>query len=173
MEPPPPFLLLNLTTFKPFTFNLGILLLIMLILVFISALLSGSEVAMFSLTNKDKSFLREEKDNKKSQRILALLDAPKHLLATIIITNNLVNVSIVMLSSFVMEYLFVVENLTKIGAFLNQVVLVTFIILLFGEVIPKVYANNYSIVFSKFMSFPISVLKILFSQVSRILISST
>ena len=173
MEPPPPFLLLNLTTFKPFTFNLGILLLIMLILVFISALLSGSEVAMFSLTNKDKSFLREEKDNKKSQRILALLDAPKHLLATILITNNLVNVSIVMLSSFVMEYLFVVENFTKIGAFLTQVVLVTFIILLFGEVIPKVYANNYSIVFSKFMSFPISVLKILFSPVSRILISST
>tara|TARA_B100001287_G_scaffold269999_1_gene268169 strand:- start:20602 stop:21927 length:1326 start_codon:yes stop_codon:yes gene_type:complete len=170
---PPEFLLLNLITFKPFTINLGILLLIMLILVFISALLSGSEVAIFSLNNKDKSALKEEKFNKKSQRILILLENPKELLATILISNNLVNVSIVMVSSFVMEHLFLIESFSKVGAFLTQVVLVTFIILLFGEVIPKVYANNYSITFSKFMSSPISFLKFLFKPVTRILISST
>ncbi len=145
----------------------------MLILVFISALLSGSEVAIFSLNNKDKSALKEEKFNKKSQRILILLENPKELLATILISNNLVNVSIVMVSSFVMEHLFLIESFSKVGAFLTQVVLVTFIILLFGEVIPKVYANNYSITFSKFMSSPISFLKFLFKPVTRILISST
>lgn len=145
----------------------------MLLLVFLSALLSGSEVAIFSLTSKDKTILSEEKESNKSQRVLELLEKPKELLATILIANNLVNVSIVMISSFVMNYLFIKENMSEFSAFIIQVILVTFIILLFGEVIPKVYANNYSITFSKFMSLPISILKKLFSPISNLLISST
>ena len=145
----------------------------MLILVFASALLSGTEVAIFSLTHSEKSQLNDEKENKKSQRVLLLLEKPKKLLATILIANNLVNVSIVMVSTFVMDSLFLVNQMSEMSAFFIQVVLVTFIILLFGEVIPKVYANNYNIIFSRFMSLPISVLKKIFNPLSDLLISST
>jgi len=170
---PPPYLLFNITYLKPFTFELGALLFLMLLLVFISALISGSEVAMFSLTKKDKTNLINEKENNSSYRVIQLLNDPKKLLATILIANNLVNVSIVMVSTFAMNHLLLIENFSKVTSFIIQVILVTFIILLFGEVIPKIYANSYSVKFSKFMSIPISILKNLFSPISDILVSST
>ncbi len=170
---PPPYQLFYLSILQPFNLSLAISLLVMLILVFASALLSGTEVAIFSLTHSEKSQLIDEKENKKSQRVLILLEKPKKLLATILIANNLINVSIVMVSTFVMDHLFLVNEMSEMSAFVIQVVLVTFIILLFGEVIPKVYANNYSIIFSRFMSLPISVLKKIFNPLSDLLISST
>jgi len=78
-----------------------------------------------------------------------------------------------MVSTFVMEKLFIIDNMSEINLFIIQVIIVTFIILLFGEVIPKVYANNYNVSFSKLMSLPISILKKIFSLLSDILISST
>jgi len=145
----------------------------MLVLVVFSALLSGTEVAIFSLNNDDKLKLKEEKENNRNKRVLDLLENPKKLLATILIANNLVNVSIVMVSTFVMEKLFIIDNMSEINSFIIQVIIVTFIILLFGEVIPKVYANNYNVSFSKLMSLPISILKKIFSLLSDLLISST
>ena len=145
----------------------------MLVLVFFSALLSGTEVAIFSLNNDDKLKLMEEKESNRNKRVLELLENPKKLLATILIANNLVNVSIVIVSTFVMEKIFIIDNMSEINLFIIQVIIVTFIILLFGEVIPKVYANNYNVSFSKLMSLPISVLKKIFSLLSDILISST
>ena len=145
----------------------------MLVLVVFSALLSGTEVAIFSLNNDDKLKLKEEKESNRNKRVLDLLENPKKLLATILIANNLVNVSIVMVSTFVMEKLFIIDNMSEINLFIIQVIIVTFIILLFGEVIPKVYANNYNVSFSKLMSLPISILKKIFSLFSDILISST
>ena len=145
----------------------------MLVLVVFSALLSGTEVAIFSLNNDDKLKLKEEKENNRNKRVLDLLENPKKLLATILIANNLVNVSIVMVSTFVMEKLFIIDNMSEINSFIIQVIVVTFIILLFGEVIPKVYANNYNVSFSKLMSLPISILKKIFSLLSDLLISST
>tara|TARA_Y100000589_G_scaffold256109_1_gene245194 strand:+ start:51 stop:1295 length:1245 start_codon:yes stop_codon:yes gene_type:complete len=145
----------------------------MLVLVVFSALLSGTEVAIFSLNNDDKLKLKEEKESNRNKRVLDLLENPKKLLATILIANNLVNVSIVMVSTFVMEKLFIIDNMSEINLFIIQVIIVTFIILLFGEVIPKVYANNYNVSFSKLMSLPISILKKIFSLLSDILISST
>ena len=145
----------------------------MLVLVVFSALLSGTEVAIFSLNNDDKLKLKEEKESNRNKRVLDLLENPKKLLATILIANNLVNVSIVMVSTFVMEKLFIIDNMSEINLFIIQVIIVTFIILLFGEVIPKVYANNYNVSFSKLMSLPITILKKKFSLLSDILISST
>ena len=145
----------------------------MLVLVVFSALISGTEVAIFSLNNDDKLKLKEEKESNRNKRVLDLLENPKKLLATILIANNLVNVSIVMVSTFVMEKLFIIDNMSEINLFIIQVIIVTFIILLFGEVIPKVYANNYNVSFSKLMSLPISILKKIFSLLSDILISST
>ena len=83
----------------------------MLVLVVFSALLSGTEVAIFSLNNDDKLKLKEEKESNRNKRVLELLENPKKLLATILIANNLVNVSIVMVSTFVMEKLFIIENM--------------------------------------------------------------
>ena len=103
----------------------------MLVLVVFSALLSGTEVAIFSLNNDDKLKLKEEKENNRNKRVLDLLENPKKLLATILIANNLVNVSIVMVSTFVMEKLFIIDNMSEINSFIIQVIIVTFIILLF------------------------------------------
>ena len=153
--------------------NLGVFALVILILVFLSALLSGSEVAIFGLSNSQKLNLSNETDNKNSKRILKLLESPKKLLATILIGNNLVNVAIVLVSSTIMSEVFPAEAQNVLTSFLIQVVSVTFIILLFGEVIPKVYANSYNVRFSKIMALPISILKIIFNPLSNLLISST
>ena len=144
----------------------------MIILILLSAFLSGSEVAIFGLTTAQKAKLKEDK-NKNSERIINLLTDPKKLLATILIGNNLVNVAIVIVSSFIMNEIFENYYLSPLLNFIVQVVVVTFLILLFGEVIPKVYANNYNVNFSRLMAAPISFLKIIFSPLSNLLISST
>lgn len=142
------------------------------ILILLSAFLSGSEVAIFGLSNTQKENLKEEK-SKNSERILNLLSEPKKLLATILIGNNLVNVGIVIISSLVLDDFFSIYSFSPILNFAIQIILVTFLILLFGEVIPKVYANNYNIHFSKLMALPLSILKIIFNPLSKLLISST
>lgn len=153
-------------------YNFGISVVIVIILILLSAFLSGSEVAIFGLTTAQKAKLKEDK-NKNSERIINLLTDPKKLLATILIGNNLVNVAIVIVSSFIMNEIFENYYLSPLLNFIVQVVLVTFLILLFGEVIPKVYANNYNVNFSRLMAAPITFLKIIFSPLSNLLISST
>ena len=146
---------------------------LMVILVVLSALLSGSEVAIFGLSNSQKLKLENDNKNKNSRRILKLIENPKKLLATILIGNNLVNVAIVVISSIVVKNILPKEPQNSFTNFIIQVVLVTFIILLFGEVIPKVYANSYKIKFSRLMALPLSILKIIFNPLSNLLISST
>ena len=145
----------------------------MVILVALSALLSGSEVAIFGLSNSQKLKLANDNKNKNSVRILKLIENPKKLLATILIGNNLVNVAIVIISSIVVKNILPKEPQSSFTNFIIQVILVTFIILLFGEVIPKVYANSYKIKFSRIMALPLSILKIIFNPLSNLLISST
>jgi len=146
---------------------------LMVILVVLSALLSGSEVAIFGLSNSQKLKLENDNKNKNSRRILKLIENPKKLLATILIGNNIVNVAIVVISSIVVKNILPKEPQNSFTNFIIQVVLVTFIILLFGEVIPKVYANSYKIKFSRLMALPLSILKIIFNPLSNLLISST
>ena len=146
---------------------------LMVILVVLSALLSGSEVAIFGLSNSQKLKLVNDNKNKNSRRILKLIENPKKLLATILIGNNLVNVAIVVISSIVIKDILPKGPENSFTNFIIQVVLVTFIILLFGEVIPKVYANSYKINFSRLMALPLSILKIIFNPLSNLLISST
>ena len=147
-------------------------LLAVVLLVVLSALLSGSEVAMFSINTEQRKTLKDSTNNSNG-RILKLLEEPKKLLATILIANNFVNVSIVMASNYVFNNLFIDGSISETMNFILQVIVVTFLILLFGEVIPKVYANNYNIQFSKFMSLPLLVLKKIFYPVSLALINST
>ena len=144
----------------------------MIILLVMSALISGSEVAFFSLAAKDKETLNNNKDNI-SSRVLDLLSRPKKLLATILIANNFVNIAIVILSTFIINNLFKFSNGEELISFLITVVVATFLILMVGEVIPKVYATNNSIKLAKFMSTPIVIIGKIFSPLSMLLVKST
>jgi len=143
----------------------------LLILLVISALISGSEVAFFSLSKTDLDFNSTTK-SKKKQSVIKLLEQPKKLLATILIVNNFINILIVLLFAYLGEYFF--RTITSSALrFTIEVVLITFLILLFGEVLPKVYANRNALKFAAFMVFPVSILNSLLTFLSIPLMSLT
>lgn len=156
--------------FHPITFEIAISIVIVLILLLSSALISGSEVAYFSLSAADKHKL--QKKNKSNLRVLKNLENPEKLLATILTTNNFVNIGIIVLSAFITNNLVTIQNSPVIG-FILQVVLITFFLLLFGEIIPKVYATHSALGFAKFMALPLQTLEKIFRPINSILIYST
>lgn len=115
-----------------------------------SALVSGSEVAFFSLSNDELDQLYE-KDTSRSKAVVELLQRPKELLSTILILNNLINIAIVTLTTFVAWSIFGM-NATGIMVILIQTVGITFAIVFFGEIVPKVYANKAKMEFSQVMA---------------------
>ncbi len=125
------------------------------VLLLFSGLISGSEVSLFSLSASAKEEMRNSKNNKE-QMILALLEKPRELLATILISNNLVNVGIVILSAFTVSHVFDFSTSPVLG-FVIEIVVVTFLILLFGEILPKVYATSNPLPMALFMAAPISI----------------
>ena len=139
-------------------------------LVFCSAMISGTEIAFFSLSKTDLDLLSKE-HSPAGDRVLGLLNKPKKLLATILIANNFINILIVLLFAVLGAYFF--ENLEAGIRFLIEVVLITFLILLFGEVLPKVYATRNSIPFALFMANPVVYLSRLLSPVSYLLTGLT
>ena len=143
----------------------------MVVLLGASAFISGSEVACFSLSPSNIRTIKEG-DSRREKYLKQLLDTPQQLLATILIINNFVNVGIIILSSFITGALFDFASYEKLG-FLFQVIFVTFLLLLFGEIIPKVYANQYAMRFAFLMTLPLYVLEKLFRPLSSVLISST
>lgn len=142
-----------------------------IVLLFFSAMISGSEVALFSLEPNQINKLKSKK-NKRGKLLLSLLNKPKELLATILIANNFVNVGIVILSSLLTNSLIDFSSSPTFG-FIFQVLVITFVILFIGEILPKVYSsqNNYS--FSLLMVYPLIFLEKIFYPVSKILIIST
>jgi gliding motility-associated protein GldE len=173
LEPPGLEYIPKLLTFlQPITPGVVIALVIEILLLLTSALVSGSEVAYFSLGPAQKDALENEKAPWAS-RVYRLLNSPQRLLATILITNNLVNIAIVIISSFLVTGLIDFSSSPPWVPFLIQVVVVTFLLLLIGEVIPKVYATANSLSLCKTMSIPLEVLSKLFYPLSTILISST
>jgi len=129
-----------------------------------SALVSGAEVALFSLSPKDIDDSLLE-DPTKGKIISELLEKPKKLLATLLIANNFINIAVVILFAFVGRIMFN-EIDSPIIKFIIEVVLVTFLILLFGEVLPKVYASRNNIKFSILIAYPVGVLDTLLSPIS-------
>lgn len=120
---------------------------VLVVLLFLSAMVSGSEVAFFSLTGKKLLSLKE--GSRPEQRIFLLVSKPKRLLATILILNNFINVAIVTLSTFVMWEVFGKdESVGKVVAVVTFTI--TFFIVFFGEVVPKIYANQKSVGFARF-----------------------
>ena len=120
---------------------------ILFLLLICSALISGSEVAFFSLNASDLESLEE--NNAENEKINNLLEQPEELLGTILITNNFVNVGIVILSSFLLNEYFSPENWSALAVFLVEILSITTVLLLFGEILPKVYARNSRIPFAK------------------------
>lgn len=127
----------------------------LLILLIISALVSGSEVAFFSLGPADMEEL-ENTNSKSSETAIKLLDKPKELLAIILIANNFVNVAIIILSTFLSNMIFPEGQVSEVMKMLIDVVVITFLLLLFGEVIPKIYATKNGMQMSLLMSKPLS-----------------
>lgn len=142
-------------------YQLVIGLIAVLFLLIGSAFVSGSEVALFSLSQKDLDELSEA-DFNKGKIISKLLERPKKLLATILVANNFINIAVVILFSSISEKVFHSVD-SELVRFILEVVLITFLILLFGEVLPKIYANRNNISFSKKVSFPILILDKLLS----------
>ena len=145
--------------------------LILAVLLLASGLVSGSETAFFSLEPADVDKLRKQRSKKKA-RVLELLQQPKSLLATILIANNFVNVAIVIISTYFSTF-FVGPQTDPVFVFLIQVVLITSVILLFGEIIPKILANRKSVEVSLFMADPLFILEKIFKPLSMVLLSST
>lgn len=129
-----------------------------------SAMISAAEVALFSLTPNDLAKLNE-KNSRKGELISGLIQKPKKLLATLLLANNFLNIGVVILFSLVGNYLFSgIESI--VFKFIIEVIVVTFLILLFGEVLPKVYASRNNIKFSEKLAYPLFVLDKLLSPVS-------
>lgn len=129
-----------------------------------SALISGAEVALFSLSSTEINHLKESK-SPAGEIISRLVSNPKKLLATILISNNLVNISIVLLFIDLGDFLFGnIEN--QILRAVLDVGVVTFMILLCGEILPKIYANRNNISFAKKIAYPIYFLDTLFTPLS-------
>jgi gliding motility-associated protein GldE len=138
--------------------NVAIYLGIICILLTISAMMSGSESAFFTLGPKELEGLKED-ESSSAQLIQKLLDNPRDLLATILITNNMVNVGVVILSSFVLNEFFPLEGESNaLLRFLLDVIGITFLILLTGEVLPKIYANKHAMSVARLTSKPLFIL---------------
>ena len=166
MDPDPPSLLIIQQGFSVTTV---VEIIAVLVLLVFSALISGTEVAFFALTPSDLE-LDLEKQTRQQNLVVRLLEKPKKLLATILVANNFINIAIVLIFANLGETLFAglehyqfwILNLR----FLVEVVAVTFLILMFGEILPKVYANRNKVEFSGKMAYPMLVLDFIISPLS-------
>lgn len=173
MDPDPlPLALHFLVMDSAFALNIAML----VILLICSALISGAEVAMFGLSVTEINEIKDQK-TEKSTILIRLLERPKKLLATILIANNAINIGVVLIFNLIGDTLFseinaVLFNIVSVR-FLLEVVVATFLILMFGEILPKVYANRNRLSFSNFMAYPLRVLDFLFSPLSLPMRSGT
>jgi len=141
---------------------------VFVILLILSGLVSGTEVAFFSLNSDDISTFEER--NKREEKVILLLESPKSLLSTVLILNNLINIGIVTLTTFFTWSLFGL-NATGIVIILIQTIGITFAIVFFGEIVPKVYATKAKIQFAKMMAPPIYFFSIILKPLSSLLMS--
>ena len=141
------------------------------LLLFASGFVSASEIAFFSLSPNDLSEIEEE-EHSSDKRIMALLEDSERLLATILISNNFVNVTIIMLCNYFFAEV-VDFGGSVIVEFLVITVILTFLLLLFGEIMPKIYSAQHTLRFTRFAAPIIMALKKVFSPLSNLLVRST
>lgn len=158
-------------TMNPFTMDLFIALIAILLLLLLSALISGAEAAFFSLSPAEINSIKSSK-SKTDQLIDKLLNRPEKLLATILVTNNLVNIGIIIISAYFSSELFDFSNARVMG-FVIEVVVITLIIVSFGEILPKIYAIRYAGKVAQFMAMPLDVAEKICRPVNFLLINLT
>ena len=164
-EPPSQFAEI-LTFFSDWNFSALALLLVLGVLLILSALISGSEVAYFSMNAADLDDL-DASNNPKDALIEKLRKNHDELLATILISNNFVNVGIVILSTYILNAFFSPENWTPLMTFLVEILAITGMLLLFGEILPKVYANAARMNFARMVSGPLTQIHKLLYPISK------
>lgn len=166
MDPEPNILSLATQTYWDHTNVVALLVLVLLI--FCSALISGSEVAFFGLSKTELDELVET-NSSRAKLVVQLQEKPKKLLASILIANNAINIAIVLLFSLLMDGLFeedqLLLNIIDLKFFV-EVVAVTFLILMFGEILPKVYANRNRKRFALLMVYPLKLADVIFAPLS-------
>lgn len=173
MDPDPEPLFILLTVINSTT---TASIIVLLILLCCSALISGAEVAFFSLSTADLTPSESEKLSPQLSLVSKLLEKPKKLLATILVANNTINIAIVLLFASLGDVFFGSLETTIFGIdpqFLIEVIVITLLILIFGEILPKIYASRNKIRFAGFMAFPLKVLDVIFSPVSWPMQSAT
>ncbi len=155
------------------------LIIIILILLLFSAILSGAEIAFFSMTSKDINYLKT-KQEPGARSIVNLLDNPQKLLATILISNNFINLGVIICTNMMVEQFLsawipadISPNMHYLTSFLVQVTAVTFFLVLFGEVLPKVYATQRNMRMAFFSAPFLQIFNTLFSPLSNWLVSSS
>lgn len=144
---------------------------ILLILLLASGFVSAAEIAFFGISPAELFSLKDS-SHAASRKVYSLLERPKRLLATLLISVNFINIAIVVISSLMISQLFDFSSNELLGFFV-QVVAVTFVIVLFCEVMPKVWATQNALRFSKFSSFPIFILDNLLRPLSSLLVLSS
>ena len=149
------------------------LLLLMIVLLFLSFSIAGSEVAFFSLSYKDIQNLKT-KTNKALKRIVHLLEDPKKLLTSMLIANSFINICIILIANILINHLFVFDQIGIPGIeFLVKVIAVTLLLLFFGEILPKVMATQNNIRFASDFGGIIQVVYFIFSKPSSIMVKYT
>lgn len=163
--------ILSVVIVNPVDLKIIIGFLILAILLFASGLASASEVAYFSLRPEDIEKLRNDKQNK-PQTVLRLYGMPEKLLSTILVANNTINVTIVLLAAFISSKLFDFSTEPVIG-FIVEAVVITFLLLFFGEILPKVFASKNGLQTALFMAYPLAGMLKILNPVTSLLIKST
>lgn len=151
--------------------NITILIVIILLLLLLTAITAGAETAYFSMNAKDINYLKT-REQPSARQAIQLLDQPKMLLATILVANNFINIAIVITTHMLIKSM-LPDNISGIMEFIINVLAVTFLLVLFGEVLPKVYATQNSMRMALFAAPILRTMSGLFSPVSRMLVSST
>jgi len=145
---------------------LGIIIVVLLVICFF---ISGAEIAFFSLTNKDINLLKTKQD-KGWRRIANLLEEPRNLLASLMVANILVKIAIIIVSNVLIDEVLILEDNLRWLKFLVKVVLISFIIILFGEILPKVRANQNNLRFAYESSYLVEILNYVFGKLGDFLI---
>ena len=189
-EPPDSLFLIEHLLALAFDWTLILWILVLIFLLICSALVSGSEVAFFSLSPNDLHDIHQDKDPV-SDKLIELKEKPRKLLATILISNNFINIAIVIISDFVIKKILTedvlrplavnlssflpgsVDSLVSMISFLITIVGVTFLLVLFGEVAPKIYASINNRKFALMMTGPMSIMSSVYSPLSNFMVNWT
>ena len=158
-------------TVMPLSLGAAFALLLALALLYTSGFVSASEIAFFSLSPSDLNDIEEE-NHPSDSKIKALLDDSERLLATILISNNFVNVTIIMLLNYVFASVIDFGE-AKILEFLIVTVVLTFLLLLFGEIMPKIYSAQHTLPFARKAAPVVTVLRTVFWPISSLLVRSS